>query len=245
MRRSPILFLAALLVAASAAQAQEIQAPETIGPGELLVVNSGAKPGQSIVWDVLEPADLKHELFPAVIRETVDGGAVTTVAIHDAILACSTGLKPGWIRLSCYTIDWAAQRFSKRRVDIQVLAPNPPPGPDPPVPPVPSTFKEQVTVATGLVKASREIAPKLGDNYAEVVRNAESNPAVWDPPSMMNTIKVLHGEDMTTQQLTDWKDFWPALAKAFVELKLQATDLPGHIQAFKDVADVLQAMKAR
>ena len=81
------------------------------------------------------------------------------------------------------------------------------------------------------------IAANNGDNLPV---KAKANPTAWDAASMVNEVKVRHATVLPSSVLNAWSTFWVDLAKAFVELKLDAGNLQGHITAFEDVAETLK-----
>lgn len=135
--------------------------------------------------------------------------------------------------------------------------PNPDPDPDPdPEPPV-SDFKQMIRDGLSKVPDSirnAEVSVILPDGnsikqtsslvvadiYATIADEAEASPTSWDAATMVNESKVRVGSSLPGSNLIGWRPFWPTLSAAFKERGLKASDLPGHIDSFRDIADVLE-----
>lgn len=125
--------------------------------------------------------------------------------------------------------------------EFEVTGTNPIPVPVPVPVPVPTNdFKEQIKVAMSKVTGmGLQSKANVGKIYADIAKEADTKPGSWDAATMVNEVKVRSASTLSIQVLKDWKDFWPATTIAFKDLKLAATDLQGHIKAFKEVAEVL------
>lgn len=137
-------------------------------------------------------------------------------------------------------------QFAEHEITLEIIKGNLPPDvpnpPNPPIPPVvPTTaFKEEVKIAlTKVGTGGQAYKTKIAEVYGGIAAEAEAQPSSWDAATMVSEAKVRNTSSLPTSALTDWKDFWSGLSTAFKNLKLSATDLQGHIKAFKDVSDVL------
>lgn len=156
------------------------------------------------------------------------------------------------IGLMTITVDFDKKdiQFNEHEFILEVVKgnlpptpPTPPTPPNPPTPPVPPQTAFKQAVASALAKvptAGQQYKVKIAEVYSGIALEAESQPNAWDAATMVNEAKVRNSGALPVSALTDWKDFWSGLATAFRNLKLSATDLQGHIKAFKEVAEVLK-----
>lgn len=208
---------AAFLTLTGSLQGQ-INVPSTVDVHKPIVV-SAANEADVYIWHVPAPA----------IHLTVDGGKTlhiwAPVGKYD-------------LRLTTIKVAWEDKKVSydEHFAQFQVLGDKPNPDPDP----MPTAFKEQVANALKTVSAPATSYKKnVANNYRAVASEAKANPNAWDAATMVNEVKTRNATALPSSVLAGWSGFWPKLARAFTELKLDSNDLNGHIKAFEDVADVL------
>jgi len=170
-------------------------------------------------WDISKPAQLV----------VLDGGLVAHI-----------WAPPGSYEIECevITIQWEAKEFNiaDHSAEFQVTGATPEPGPGPATP-----FKAAVRAALDSVQGEyRGSAPDVAEVYAGIAKEAEQQPDSWDPAAMVNEAKVRNAS-VPNLDLNGWRAFWPALGRAMANLRLSSDDLAGHIKAFRDVAEVLNA----
>lgn len=147
------------------------------------------------------------------------------------------------LSLTAIKIVWDKKEvtYNEYYSTFEVLAKGPKP-PDDPDPPNPSTFKGQVKAALSKVDSSAlSHKTKVAEVYSGIAKEAEAQPDSWDAALMVNEAKVRNATVLPTEALSKWAPFWTDLAKALQGLNLPAEDLKGHIQAFKDIAEVLNS----
>ena len=151
-------------------------------------------------------------------------------------------------------LGWDLKNYNKYFVVQDKDGPDPNPNPNPN--PNPTGFGKMVF--DSLEKVSSVVRNKMVDvrqadgnilqrksqdvvkkNYADIAKEAEKNPDSWDAATMVNEVKVRNISSLPTDNLKGWNNFWPGLGEAFRSLKLESTDLEGHIKAFKEVAEIL------
>lgn len=206
-----------------------VEGPSVVPIGSLVVLKANAQ-SEKVGWLVLEPSGLEFRLFGQTF-------------------VCAAGCRSGEIVIVC--VDWEGQVLEKHLV---VVGPGPGPDPDPdpepdpdPIPPPPPTdFVAKLKAALATVpERSKPAAALIAGNYEDIAAQAESNPAAWDPASMMDVVKTMHASDLAAQQLGDWRKFFGGLAVALSELKLQPGDLQSHVKYFKVIADTLKQAGAQ
>lgn len=154
------------------------------------------------------------------------------------------------VHLVTITVDWEAKKLNYNEfddsfevTDLEPIPPGPnPPGPNPPPGPTPTPTGIKAVVKEALKTVTAAALPQkkmIAGHYAGVAGEAKANPTSWDAATMVNEVKVRIGNDLPADAYAGWKEFWKLLTKGFVELKLQASDLAGHIKAFEDVAAAL------
>lgn len=147
------------------------------------------------------------------------------------------------IRLTTISIDWETKaiNYDEHMAQFTVGAAPPGPGPGPGPGPAPTAFKAKVKAALEQVdQAHKSSAATIATNYRQIADEAKANPGNWDAATMVNEAKARHTSTLSVAAMNGWKGFWPQLAKAMVELKLDSGDLEGHIKAFYEIAEVLK-----
>lgn len=232
-----LVFLA--LVLFSGTVFGQINTPTKVDEHKPIIV-SAVTPADVYIWSVRKPAT----------RVVVDNGKTLHIWAPPGVYEVSlTTIKvdvkvdPNWKPDSGTTPQVIKDvQYNEHFAEFEVVRPGPPtPKPDDPVPPpVPTAFKQKVSEALKKIVAGIAYKDKVGENYAAVASEAKANPSAWDAAAMVNEVKVRHATVLPSTALNSWSIFWVDLAKAFVELKLDSSDLQGHIKAFEEVAEVLK-----
>lgn len=218
----------AALLFLSAVASGQIQGPERVDAHEPIVLSSQSD-AKAYIWKVPQPAK----------RIAIDNGK--TVHIW---------APPGKydVHLITINVDFKAETFEYKEHFATFQVGKPAPKPDPDVPdiptPEPTAFKAKVQAAVAKVDpAFKALAPDVAGVYADVAGEAKASPGAWDPATMVAEAKTRISSALPVSGIAGWAGFWPLLAKAFKELKLEPTDLAGHIKAFEDVSQVLKGVK--
>lgn len=147
------------------------------------------------------------------------------------------------VRLMAIAVDFEKKdiKFNEYETDFEVVGQIPTPTPIPQPTPTPTnSFKEAVQLAlTKVITTTLPAKTKVAKNYKDIANEAKENNDAWDAATMVNEAKTRNTSELSLNEMKGWKDFFTDLSKAFVALKLQPTDLDGHIKAFEDVAEVL------
>lgn len=197
--------------------------------------------------DEYKPIVLESESEANVYKWSIPKQISKVSLENGKIIHCWAPPGKYYIELTTIKVDFDKKdiQFSEHEIILEVvkgnLPPNVPDTPDNPV--VPTTaFKEEVKKALLKVGTSGlTYKNKIAEVYSTIANEAEENSNSWDAATMVNEAKVRNTSVLPSSALNDWKDFWSGLSTAFKNLKLASTDLQGHIKAFKEVSEVLNA----
>ena len=215
----------------------QISVPDKIDVNRPIII--GAQEEADVyIWRVDRPA----------IRVIVDNGKTVHVwapvgkyEVTLTTITVNVGINPDWDPESGNppTIDKDIE-YDEHYAFFEVEGED---GPEPPDDPddEPTEFKQ--IIADGVKKidaVSLSYKGEVASIYRVIALEAESQPSSWDAATMVNEAKVRVATMLPTSVLSGWSVFWPELAKAFKSLKMPASDLAGHIKAFKEVAETLE-----
>lgn len=188
------------------------------------IIASSQSDADVYIWSVPEPA----------LYVTVDNGK----AIHVWAPVGKYNVK-----LTTIKVAWEDKKISydNHVATFEVVGSTPvPPTPNPTPDPTPTAFKQKVEAALSKVSDTGKTYKKnIANNYTAIATEVSLNPKAWDVATMVNEAKTRNATVLPSSVMSGWSGFWPDLARALQELKLDSTDLEGHVKAFNDIASVL------
>jgi hypothetical protein len=218
-----ILATLALLFCTWGTSQAQINVPAQVDVYKPIVISSAIE-SDVYIWHLSDKA----------VRLTVDDGKGLHVWAPPGVYD---------VRLTVIKVDWEGKKvaYNEHFAQFKVVGTKPDDPVDPVDPVVPNTsFKKAVADALKSVDSSAtSYRRNIANNYLSVANEAENNPSAWDAATMVNEVKTRNTSALPASVLSGWSSFWPKLARAFTDLRLQSNDLKGHIKAFKEVHEVL------
>lgn len=230
-----LIVLATLCHAPSLALGQ-IEIPEINSPYEPIVA--------SIAFEPVEGAELKTKWMAS-------SGAVVVPVDNSAHVWAKPGKHTitASVVVNIYEEAGSDEEPCKKlvRQDHQlfqakfIVAADDEPGPAPGPGPAPDgSFKGKLRAAIAEI-GSLPGKGKVANIYAGLSAQAAANPRVYTPALMVDEAKQRVVTELGVSELREWEPFWDALSDAFEGEGLGASsDLEDFIEAFSDVADVLE-----
>jgi len=239
MKKWTIGLLASIMMLVSVPVSAQISAPDKVDAHKPIIVEAQAE-ADVYIWNVPSPA----------VKIVVDSGRGLHVwappgkyEIRLTTISVDVKVDPDWKPDGTSVPDLKKNiQYNEHFATIEVLGSGPSPNPNPNPNPNPSNaFKQKITAAlTKVDEAGLTFRGKVADVYANICQEVEANPEAWDAATMVNEAKVRVATALPSATLKSWAGFWPGLGKAFKEQGLKASDLDGHVAAFKQVVEVLE-----
>lgn len=201
-----------------------IISPESVQPGELVVVEGDAEPGMSaaIAWDIQAPIDLHYRIFD-----------------NARFLVFAAPQSPQTVIGNAWVIDWEKKTFERRAFRIVVVGkptPNPNPNPSPDKFGMAELAKKSFTLVPAEGRILRDAVIIVYDVMAADIRAGKFTTATSATDAarvrMRNSLK---------DGVREWEHFGAAIAKRLEENEAAiSTDIQLLASAYAAIADGLR-----